>query len=434
MPITVENSSFSFASSPVLSGISDRNMTINYNGDIELIGQDNSVDFTQNSDSISFVIPTSRMNFTLIDSQDSSLEYVVHLDGKMLPEVSADCGLEKNSFENLGLSPISGKVGQCQIFASAQETVRGTIILISNSGIQVPISDSIVTIGASKNETIDVNLSSWTTNAGTIELTLMFIDNYGRIISEDEITVVARSNGWNIGIQNFNANGDIKIDISRTEYDRLIGVTCKLTISSENSNWEETLVVDIGGLNYAPKLEIDPGDAISDGEKLTAEVSCASPYDVDDNPEDDFSTTVYSKSSVVAVQMSDVFVALGVSLVLVAVAFFAGLLQVKDEKIVSKDDLTKAKVVTEIKQIEEIEEDEDIDDFSLEFDQDLEEKVNDVIDVDEEDVETSVSEEIVQEMDNSASGRLASLRDELDEDNVIEKRPLKDRMDDFFNS
>lgn len=434
MPITVENSSFSFASSPVLSGISDRNMTINYNGDIELIGQDNSVDFTQNSDSISFVIPTSRMNFTLIDSQDSSLEYVVHLDGKMLPEVSADCGLEKNSFENLGLSPISGKVGQCQIFASAQETVRGTIFLISNSGIQVPISDSIVTIGASKNETIDVNLSSWTTNAGTVELTLMFIDNYGRIISEDEITVVARSNGWNIGIQNFNANGDIKIDISRTEYDRLIGVTCKLTISSENSNWEETLVVDIGGLNYAPKLEIDPGDAISDGEKLTAEVSCASPYDVDDNPEDDFSTTVYSKSSVVAVQMSDVFVALGVSLVLVAVAFFAGLLQVKDEKIVSKDDLTKAKVVTEIKQIEEIEEDEDIDDFSLEFDQDLEEKVNDVIDVDEEDVETSVSEEIVQEMDNSASGRLASLRDELDEDNVIEKRPLKDRMDDFFNS
>ena len=132
--------------------------------------------------------------------------------------------------------------------------------------------------------------------------------------------------------------------------------------------------------------------------------------------------------------MSDVFVALGVSLVLVAVAFFAGLLQVKDEKIVSKDDLTKAKVVTEIKQIEEIEEDEDIDDFSLEFDQDLEEKVNDVIDVDEEDAETSVSEEIVQEMDNSASGRLASLRDELDEDNVIEKRPLKDRMDDFFNS
>ena len=78
--------------------------------------------------------------------------------------------------------------------------------------------------------------------------------------------------------------------------------------------------------------------------------------------------------------------------------------------------------------------DEDIDDFSLEFDQDLEEKVNDVIDVDEEDVETSVSEEIVQEMDNSASGRLASLRDELDEDNIIEKRPLKDRMDDFFNS
>ncbi len=434
IPITVENSSFSFASSPVLTGISDRNMTIQYNGNIDLISQDNSIDFTQNTESISFIMPTTRMNFTLTDSQDTSLEYVVHLDGKMLPEVTANCDLKKNSFESLGMIPISGKVGQCQIFASNQETLRGTIILISNSGVQVPISDSTITIGTSQNETIDVNLSSWTTNAGSIELTLMFIDNYGRIISEDKISVVARSSGWNIGIQNFKANGDIKIDISRTEYNRLVGVTCKLTVSAENSNWEETLVVDIGGLDYAPKLEIDdPGDAINDGEKLTAKVSCASPYDIDDNPEDDISTTTYAKSSEISVGMSDVLVTIGVSLVLVIIAFLTGLLQVKEERSEKKTEQMKEKIVTEIEQIEEIEDDEDIDDFSLEFDEDLEKNADDVIDIDDQ-PESTASEEIIQELDNSASGRLASLRDELDEDNVIEKRPIKDRMDDFFKS
>jgi len=434
MAITVENSSFSFSSSPVLSGISDRNMTINYNGDIELTSQDSNIDFSHDSGLMSITLPSSRMNFTLADPQDTSLEYVIHLDGRILPEVTGNCNLEVNSFENLGMLPISGKVGQCQLFASNEETLRGTIILISNSGIQVPISDSGVVLGKSQNQTIDINLSSWTTDAGTIELKLMFIDNYGRIIAEDEVTVVSRSSGWNIGIANFNADGDIKIDISRTEYNRLIGVTCKLKVSAQNSNWEETLIVDIGGLEFAPKLVIDdPGDLINDGEKLTAVISCAIPYDIDDNPEDDISTTKFSKSSSINVGISDVIVAIGISFVLVVIAFFAGLLQVREDESSKNDKQPAEKIVTEIEQIEESESiEEEIDDFSMEFDEDLENIDEDVIDLDEQ-TTTSDDEEIVQELDTSASGRLASLRNELDDENLIEKRPLKDRMDEFFN-
>tara|TARA_B100001559_G_scaffold318505_1_gene325801 strand:- start:437 stop:1987 length:1551 start_codon:yes stop_codon:yes gene_type:complete len=433
MAITVENSSFSFSSSPVLSGISDRNMTIDYNGDLELTSQDTNIDFSQDSGLMSITLPSSRMNFTLSDPQDSSLEYVIHLDGRTLPEVTGNCNLEVNSFENLGMVPISGKVGQCQLFSSNEETLRGTIILISNSGIQVPISDSGVVLGKSQNQTIDINLSSWSTDAGTIELELMFIDNYGRIIAEDAVTVVSRSSGWNIGIANFNADGDIKIDISRTEYNRLIGVTCKLKVSAATSNWEETLVVDIGGLEFAPKLVIDdPGDLVNDGEKLTAVISCASPYDIDDNPEDDISTTTFSKSSTINVGISDVIVAIGISIVLVVIAFFAGLLQVREDQSEKKIKQSSEKIVTEIEQIEEVESIEEIDDFSMEFDEDLENISDDVIDLDEE-TTPSVDEEIVRELDTSASGRLASLRDELDDENIIEKRPIKDRMDEFFN-
>ncbi len=433
MPITVENGPFSFASSPVLSGISERNMTIQYNGDVSLTSQDTNIDYSLDSGMMSIKLPSSRLNFTLTDSQDSSKEYVVHLDGKILPEVTGNCDLNKNSFENLGLSPISGKVGQCQLFASNEETLRGTLILISSSGIQVPITDSVITIGTSLNQTVDVNLSSWTTDAGAVELSLMFIDSYGRIITQDTVSVTSRSSGWNIGIANFDAKGDIKIDISRTEYNRLIGVTCKLTVSADISDWEETLIVDIGGLEYAPKLVIEePKGSINDGEKLTAVISCASPYDIDDNPEDDISTTTYSKSSTINVGASDVIVAVGISLVLIVIAFFAGLLNVKDND--SNDNSAPAteKVITEIEQIQETEEVEEIDDFSFEFEEDIKESENEVIDLDENS-ESVDEEEIVQELDTSASGRLASLRDELDEDNIIEQRPLKDRMDDFFN-
>ena len=60
------------------------------------------------------------------------------------------------------------------------------------------------------------------------------------------------------------------------------------------------------------------------------------------------------------------------------------------------------------------------------------EQKEEVIELDD-DEPISIEETVVQEPDYSASGRLASLRDELDDDKVIERRPLRDRMDDFFN-
>ena len=82
--------------------------------------------------------------------------------------------------------------------------------------------------------------------------------------------------------------------------------------------------------------------------------------------------------------------------------------------------------------IPDIEEEEiitDIDDFSLELEN--EEDSSETIDIDEAPPTEPIP---VAEDDNTASGRLASLRDEMSvDDKPKDTRPLGDRMADFFN-
>ena len=72
---------------------------------------------------------------------------------------------------------------------------------------------------------------------------------------------------------------------------------------------------------------------------------------------------------------------------------------------------------------------EEIDDFSLEIEQENNEDIEEIIDLDES--ESIISQDVE---DSSASGRLASLRDEImTDDKPIDTRPISDRMADFFN-
>jgi len=113
-------------------------------------------------------------------------------------------------------------------------------------------------------------------------------------------------------------------------------------------------------------------------------------------------------------------------------AYFVGLLsnkkptkptQSKQEKISSS---TKDEVVPEI---EEEDITTDVDDFSLELDN--EEDSSEPIDIDEAPPSEPIT---VAEDDHTASGRLASLRDEMSvDDKPKDTRPLGDRMADFFN-
>ena len=430
--ISVENSSYSFASTPVISGISGRNITVEFNGDVTLESSQNDLQFSHSNGQISLTIPESRVNFTLNDPQNVNDEFTIHVVGQVLPVVSANCQLTESTFKNLGLSPISGSIGTCELTASDDERLRGSFVLLTNSGEQIPISQSSVNLAESTTETFSINLSSWSTNSGYIDISLMFIDSYGRIIDEDTISVISRSSGWNIGIASVESDGEITVGISRESntYERLIGVTCKLTITSSQDVVVTTVIVDIGGSEYAPVIVIkDPGN-IEDGEQIKATIRCDAPFDIDENPDDDIKSADYNEESSISVSGDDVLISVIVAVMLVVIAFFAGLLQINEEVEEEKPKPTSSKPISEPVKEKEIQ--EEIDDFSLEFEEDVIEQSDEVIELDEED-SVSVVEETVQEPDNSASGRLASLKDELDDDNVIQRKPLRDRMNDFFN-
>ena len=430
--ITVENSSSSFASTPVVSGISDRNMSIEFNGNVSLDSLQNSISYSQQNGKITLLIPDTRVNLTLIDQENPDLEYIIHIVGQTLPDISANCQLNSAAFETLGLNTISGSVGSCTLTSSSDERLRGSFVLITNTGEQIPIAQSNINMAESTTESFSINLSSWSTDAGYVDIVLMFIDSYGRVIDEDSVSVISRSSGWNIGISSVESDGDITVGISRESatYQRLIGVTCKLTITKSQDVLVATVIVDIGGSEYAPVIVVkDPGN-IDDGEQIKAAIGCNAPFDIDENPSDDTKSADYNEESSIKVSGGDILITIMVSGILIIIAFFAGLLQIKDEKEIPKSTDIKINQTEQIEQIVKVE--EEIDDINFEFEEEIDEKTEEVIDLDDEEP-ISIEETVVQEPDNSASGRLASLRDELDDDKVIERRPLRDRMDDFFN-
>ena len=429
IPISVENSSSSFASTPIVSGISDRNISIDFNGNVTLDSLQSSISYTQQNGKITLLIPDSRVNLSLFDQGNPESEYIIHIVGQTLPDISGNCQLNSAAFETLGLNTISGSVGSCSLTSSSDERLRGSFVLITNTGEQIPITQSSVNMAESTTESFSINLSSWSTDAGYVDIRLMFIDSYGRVIDEESVSVISRSSGWNIGISSVESDGDITVGISRESatYQRLIGVTCKLMVTKSQDVLVATVIVDIGGSEYAPVIVVkDPGN-IDDGEQIKATIGCNAPFDIDENPNDDTKSADYNEESTIKVSGDDILITIMVAGILIVIAFFAGLLQIKDEKELPKStDL-------EIKQIEKVVEvEEEIDDINFEFEEEIIEQNNEVIDLDDEEP-ISMEETVVEEPDNSPSGRLASLRDELDDDKVIERRPLRDRMDDFFN-
>ena len=120
------------------------------------------------------------------------------------------------------------------------------------------------------------------------------------------------------------------------------------------------------------------------------------------------------------------------TIIVIALAYFAGLLTPNTPK-KQKPQKTKPhkEPVVEAKQTDDIQEtfEQDLDDFSIEIEEEGLEK--EVIEIqEEEDIEDTQTNLIDQ---SSASGRLASLRDEMkSDDKPVDTRPINDRMADFF--
>ena len=429
MTVSVEDSSFVFQSTPVISGVSGDTRQISVSD--TNISLDSLV--TISNQNLVVTLSNNKQNISLIND-NSGQEYHIHSAGYQLPQFSAPCSFDSSSLEQLGIATLSTKVASCNLAATQNEIFSGSVILITSMGEYVELDESLFSISANTTESFAVNTSNWKPEAGELTLTLLIVDSYGRQIQSTTKDVVARSNGWNIGISELSANGDIRISIARDSYQRLVGITCLLTVESPGSSWEgETQVIDIGGIDYAPIIKIDDPRVLDKDDLVKAELRCSIPYDIDDNPEDDTAQAFFQPAKTSALEDSDLVFGILTTVAVLSLAYFVGLLNnknsnkpkpTKQETTRQTTDNQETEKVVEVTEIVN-----EIDDFSLELEQ--ESDVNAPIDIDEA---PPVGPTIEQEDDNTASGRLASIRDEISsDDKPKDTRPLGDRMADFFN-
>lgn len=311
--------------------------------------------------------------------------------------------------------------------------MKATILLISDQGDTVPLRSSGISLGSGENGTYDLNVSSWTPEAAKMSVTVMVVDSHGRILNEDTVEVVARKSGWNVGIFSFTADEELKVSILRTSYDVLEGVNCRVEINTVDNSLDEPLVrvIDIAEGDFPPVVIIPAPSDLADNKQLRATLGCDTPYDVDDDQSDNEATALYTKAQQPIVESSEIVISLVVASLLLVVAYLAGLMGTKP-KTDSKPSVkplptTTAQPKSEPSPVEEVDEEED--EFSFEL---TEEQVTESIVAEEpQQVDTVEIIDLPDEEDVTPSGRLASLRDEMS-DNQPSAEGREDRMRRFF--
>lgn len=429
--IEIEKGKLAFGSTPVYRAASGTQVSILMNSNVSLDDLSSNEEFSINENSIQILMGANQNEVIFLSSNDANETLSLYLAGYELPNVEVECNLESSAFSQLGLTPLSGNVGGCTVTAS-NEPVRATLILVSNAGEQVGMNESSIVLGSAESDTFNLNVTEWTPIAGMIEVQVMVIDSYGRILETQTISTISRSSGWNLAIFSFSANdGELKISIQRTEYERLAGAMCRIEIESIDSDWSTTRIVDVVNSDYAPVVIIGDTQGLPDNDRLEATLSCDSPYDVDDNLEDNKATAYFSIESEPVVEQSDILLSIGVAAILLIVAFFAGAFtQSSTPKTDKKKQQSKPlpRIQSDEKESEELEqvEEEIEEEFSFVFDEESTEEEFETVDEELIVVEEEVIE-IEDELDESASGRLASLRREMG-DGKETNLSMEDRM------
>ena len=270
-------------------------------------------------------------------------------------------------------------------------------------------------------------------------ISIVILDQYGRTLTQNEQAVTARENGWNVGISSFSSEGSITVGINRVGYELLDSSACRLTVEAD-SGWSIEYVVDVANSDFAPIFFIEDPGVLSKDDKLTATIACDTPYDLDDNPDDDSKSIYYQPENILSVSSSDAGWIVGIASVVLALAWFGGMIRPLDKRIERPPSSTQqatsaqsASAAVAKPSSDEIEVIEQEDDISLEEIQSI--AIDDIAIEDEVLPSTIEVFDAPEPADVSPSGRLASLRSELGEGEDVEpSEPLEDRMNRFFGN
>ena len=295
-------------------------------------------------------------------------------------------------------------------------------------------------VGAGGQETVNMSVSGWDPAAGVFDVLLSGTDQFGRTLADESTSVVARESGWNVGISSLTTDGDITIGIKRTGYELLRDAVCELNVVAEGG-WQTTYIVDIAYAEYAPVIFIENPESIERDEKITATLGCSVPFDIDDNEEDDTKSSYYKAENILAVSSNEIGWVVGVAGLILAIAWLLGVIQAPKTSATSGAKKMRKPVdspQTETQPTESTEPLVEEDDFNLQVEeiQPTEDIAEESVAVDDTQVDPTVevieSIEVIEE-DTTASGRLASLRDELGEgEGPAKEGSIEDRMKEFF--
>ena len=441
--IEVKYSHVVFSQTPVIDAYVGTQQQVTY----AVVGQETvsfggSLDTTNSAQTLEFHQPTSTGEYVVSFSGDTAAGNVsIYAVARQYPDASIECSLTEAAFDELGRVELTGTVATCDLNAGQDEELRAVLTFITSNGERIDLDDDVFVVGPGGQETINVSVSGWDPSAGVFDVVLSGTDQFGRTLADESTSVVARESGWNVGISSLTTDGDITVGIKRTGYQLLAEAVCELNVVAEGG-WQTTRIVDIAYSDYAPVVFIENPKSIERDEKITATLGCSVPFDIDDNNEDDTKSSYYKAENILSVSSNEIGWVVGVAALILAIAWLLGVIQApkttapsaaekKNAPVESPQTKSQSNASTE-PLVEE-------DDFNLQVEeiQPSEELTIEPVAIDETQVESTVevieSIEAIEVEDTTASGRLASLRDELGEGDAPAKEgAIEDRMKKFF--
>ena len=407
--ITVTQSDTVLTSSPVHTGRSGEKVSIT-------------------TDSSSNGVETSLVPLPEIRSNTTHNGMTLHLVGIPAPIHQADCDDAFGSLASLGIEDVSTLWTSCLLTANSEHPLVANAWLRTSDGEM--LDSRTIRLSPGDNMTVNLSALSWDPEPGHLSVEVLIVDSNGLSLYSSTSEHIARQSGWNLKISNFDIDEDyINVGIDREGYEIMEGSICQVDIAKTDGKWQKSVAVDIYGSKYAPSIQIDRPEKIDDDAEVTATISCLAPWDVDDDSTDNSMKVYADNLPLVTYESSDLYWTGGIALILIVLAYFGGVLNLKkpEPKVVKKEEpVIRKEVVEETKPDEEIV----IDDMSL-----GEEPFEEELPEDEAEVEIEPEEEVIDIDDSTASGRLSALRREIktDLDPVSEPEDdISSRLDAFL--
>ncbi len=417
---TVQSSNISFLSSPVLSARSGTQLSIDiYNeGNDQIDGDMTSV----SGSTYTFAIP-SGLEYVNLSSGNDQLQLAII--GRDAPQVTASCSFINSAFADLGKLPYTGDLVSCNVLGDLESSTKISFVVATNRGDDIPIGDSTFNILVNESKYANLSVDNWDPTPGSLTLIVTAYDEFGNVIASIDKDLTSRESGWNVGISSISAKGSINVAISRTNYVILEDAVCVLTVTSEVSDFKAEVMIEFADSQFSPNVRIDP-TGLADKEQLEAMIRCNSPFDVDDDASDDSASIIYEIEESSALSSSNIMWGASASIILVGIYLL--IVQRQDNAAIRamarEQNATKSRPKKKQEKPNNIDNEIGVseeDDISFESE-----------DVDEAPL-PSMIEEIPAVEDLTASGRLDSIRKEINPDDEVEqKASIEERMSKFF--